>query len=610
MAAADPALGSVRKLRDPDPDGVAMVLAVAAGVLAGAGPPPPWALIATIALVVLLAAGLLSGASVPAGIGIPFHGGTRPAPVRPSRAGRRARSVPPSASRPVPVNPSRARQRALSGPGRTGSRLAVHGVVALAALALAGAGVAGARAAAVHGGVLVGLVGSGGTVTVDSTVAEEPDPVRYGGRWVVLSVRRVEVAGRAWRTRERVGVILPETAGAVAVGDRLRVSAGVERSNRTDPLGGEPAAVLRRPRIVSRSPSRSRLLRASETVRAAVRERALDTLPPERAGLLVGIALGDTSLLPADLDRAFTTAGLTHLTAVSGQNLAVVLAAGLGIAVALRAGRPLLAALGIVLIALFALLTRWEPSVLRASAMAVLALLGVATGRGPGGRRALCLAVVLLLLGNPALVTSLGFRLSVAATAGVLWLGPTATRVLPGRLPHVVRSAIGISLGAQAGATPVLALAFGQVSMAGLAANLVAVPLATAPMLLGVVAAAASVVRPLATIAILACRLADPFLAALVAIAEHAGSLPAASLSLSGPARLVPAIAVLAGIVLARRRAAALDRAANDRRARSHHPPNFEPGGAAGGAPAALDERGRSASGRLPEMRVRGGVDR
>jgi competence protein ComEC len=165
---------------------------------------------------------------------------------------------------------------------------------------------------------------------------------------------------------------------------------------------------------------------------------------------------------------------------------------------------------------------------------------------------------MLLLLANPALVSSLGFRLSVAATAGVLWLGPTATRVLPGRLPHVVRSAIGISLGAQAGATPVLALVFGQVSIAGLVANLVAVPLATAPMLLGVVAAAASVVGPLGALATLACRAADPFLAALVAIAEHASTLPAATLSLSGLTRLLPAFVVLACTLLARRRATAL----------------------------------------------------
>jgi hypothetical protein len=88
--------------------------------------------------------------------------------------------------------------------------------------------------------------------------------------------------------------------------------------------------------------------------------------------------------------------------------------------------------------------------------------------------------------------------------------------------------------------------------------------LAVAPMLLGVVAAAASAVPPLAAvaavavIAVIACRLADPFLAALVAVAEHAGNLPAASISLSGPVRLLPAIAVLAATILVRRRAAAL----------------------------------------------------
>ncbi len=514
-----------------------MVLAVAAGVVAGAvaGPLPPWALATTIGLAVLLAGALL-------------HGAWGPMPVPASGTGRLLGWGRPGSSAGF----------AGSSWAAMGSRPAAHGVLGLALLALAGAGVAGSRAAAVRAGVLVGLVGHGGTVTVDATVAEEPDLVRYGGRWVVLSARRVESAGQARRTRERVGVILPRAAGPIAVGDRLRVSAGVERAKRTDPLGGEPGTVLRRPRIISRAPSRSRLLRASESVRAAARHRALDTLPPERAGLLVGIALGDTSLLPADLDRAFTTAGLTHLTAVSGQNLAVVLAAGLGIAVVLGAGRPLLATLGILFIALFALLTRWEPSVLRASAMAVLALLGVATGRGPGGRRALCLAVTLLLLANPALLSSIGFRLSVAATAGVLWLGPSAMRVLPRGLPGVVRSAVGISLGAQAGATPVLALTFGQISVAGLAANLVAVPLAVAPMLLGVVAAAASAVPPLTAVAVIACRLADPFLAALVAVAEHAGNLPGASISLSGPVRLLPAIAVLAATILVRRRAAAL----------------------------------------------------
>jgi len=512
-----------RRLRDPDPDGVSLAAAVVAGVLAGAAlaRADPRLLLLAAAVAIVLAAVLLRGTG----------GGRRTA----GAGGRRG------ATGGVGHSPA------------AGASGAVRGVLTLALLAVAGAGVAGARAATVRGGVLAGLLSRGGTLTVEATVAEEPRRVRYGGRWVVLSVRRVRAGTEVWRTRERAGAILPESAGQVAVGDRLRISAGVERSERTDPLGGQPATVLRRPRVLSRSPSRSRLLRASESVRAAARARALGSLPPDRAGLLLGLALGDTSLEPASLDRAFTTAGLTHLTAVSGQNLAVVLAAGLGIAVAFRVGRPALAVLGILLIVLFALLTRWEPSVLRASAMAVLALLGVATGRGPGGRRALCLAVTVLLLSNPSLLWSVGFQLSVAATAGVLWVGPVATRALSPRLPQVVRSAVGISLGAQAGATPVLALTFGSVSVAGLAANLLAVPVATVPMLLGVVAAAASALPPLGAVAVIACRLADPFLAALIAIAERASSLPAASVALSGPVRLLPGIAVLAGVVLARR---------------------------------------------------------
>jgi competence protein ComEC len=510
----------VTRLRDPDPDGVALAGAVAIGVLGGTalGGSHAGLLPVAGAAAAVLAFALLS----PAGGAVHAGGGRR---RRAGGAGER---------------------RARGGPGG-----AARGIMALALLVVVGAGVAGARAAAVRGGVLVGLLSRGGTLTVEASVAEEPRRVRYGGRWVVLSVRRVTAGDAAWRTRERAGVILPESAGEVAVGDRLRISAGVERAERTDPLGGQPATVLRRPRILSRSPSRSWLLRTSESVRAAARARALAALPPDRAGLLLGLALGDTSLEPASVDRAFTTAGLTHLTAVSGQNLAVVLAAGLGIAVAFRAGRPTLAAIGILLILLFALLTRWEPSVLRASAMAVLALLGVATGRGPGGRRALCLAVMLLLLSNPSLLWSLGFQLSVAATAGVLWLGPVATRALPARLPRVARSAVGISLGAQAGATPVLALAFGQVSVAGLAANLIAVPIATVPMLLGVVAASAAAVPPLGAVAFLACRLADPFLAALIAVAERASGLPAATVALGGPVRVLPCAVVLAAVLLA-----------------------------------------------------------
>jgi competence protein ComEC len=110
-----------------------------------------------------------------------------------------------------------------------------------------------------------------------------------------------------------------------------------------------------------------------------------------------------------------------------------------------------------------------------------------------------------------------------------------------------------MTLGAQATAVPALALALGPVSLAGLPANLLGLPLAGGPMLLGVIAAATAPMAPWA--ATLACRLADPFLLVLIAVARWAAGLPGGSVTLTGPARAVPAtIALLVMLGLARRR--------------------------------------------------------
>ena len=491
---------------DPDPDGVALAVATAAGVLLGTYAPAPPALVFALAG----AAGLALAAAC---LAAP-SGGVR---------GR------------FPLG------------GRPGRRGAVAGALVLATLGATGAAVASARADAVRGGVLLARVGRPGIVEVAGTVAEEPRPLPYQARWVVLSVDRVGVGGRTWRTRERAGVVLPVAGGPLGVGDRLRLRAGVGRARRADRLGHRPPVVLRHPRVEARAPPASAVLRASEAMRAAARRRALASLPPERAGLLVGMALGDTSLLPRDLEGAFRAAGLSHLVAVSGANLAVVLGAGLWLAAAVGVARPALIAVGIVLVASLVVLTRWEPSVLRAGVMAVLVLLGVATGRGPGGRRALCLAVLLLLLADPGLAGALGFQLSVAATAGVLWAGPLATHALPRWVPDRARTAAGVTLGAQAVALPALALALGRLSPASLPANLLGLPLAAGPMLLGVAAAVTAPAAP--WLSAIACRLADPFLVGLVAVARWAAGLPGASLTLSGPLRAAPAAAL--AVVLA-----------------------------------------------------------
>ncbi len=499
-------------VRNPDPDGVALAVAVVLGVTAGAS------------------AGWLQGP-----------------PMLPCLVGGLA-----CLALPLLGAPPLGRRRPL-----------LAGVLVLVALAGAGAAVAGTRVAGLRGAMLPRLVGQGGVV-VDAAVAEEPTAVRSGARRVVLSVNRVQAGGSAWRTRERAAVFLPGDAGRLGVGDRLRLRGLPARARRAGRLGREPLVVLRRPSVLATTRAGPGLLRASDAVRLAARRQAAASLPAERAGLLGGMALGDTSAMPPDLDAAFRAAGLGHLVAVSGSNLAVVLAAGLGLASSLGAGRRLLAVAGALLVVAFVVVTRWEPSVLRAGVMAVLVLAGVASGRGPGGRRALCLAAALLLLADPGLLEALGFQLSVAATAGVLWVGPLAARALPRSLPARVRLAAGVTLGAQATAVPVAALALGDLSLAGLPANLVALPLATGPMLLGVLAALAAPVA--APIAVLACRLAEPFLVALIAVAHWAAGLPGAATTLTGPARAAPALAAAALVTLAGRRARILDRRAAERR--------------------------------------------
>jgi competence protein ComEC len=509
---------------DPDVDGVALAAATAAGVLAGTrfAVATAW-IVATLCL----AAACLGAGAVP-------------------------------------------RLREESGAS------AVVGVLVLSTLLASGGAAAAVRATAVKGGILLSWVRQPARVEVTGTVAEEPRRVRYGGHWVVLTVTEVRRDRRTYRTRERAGMIAPASGSGssgptsvpgprtveerLAVGDRLRVRASVGEARWSDALGRQPPVVLRNPVIEERAPPAGAVLPISERVREAARTQALASLATERAGLLVGMALGDTSLLPAELERDFRAAGLTHLMAVSGANLAVVLAAGLWLAGAAGAGRRGLAVVGIVLVVVLVVVTRWEPSVLRAGVMAGLVLLGVASGRGPGGRRALCLAIVVLLLADPGLAAALGFRLSVLATAGVLWVGPAAARALPNQIPERIRKGVGMTLGAQAAAVPVLALTFGSVSLAGLPANLLGLPLAGGPMLLGVVAAATAPVAPWA--ANLACRLADPFLLALVAVARWAADLPGGSVALTGPARAAPAAVVLLGLLAVVRRRPYLPRRA------------------------------------------------
>ena len=198
------------------------------------------------------------------------------------------------------------------------------------------------------------------------------------------------------------------------------------------------------------------------------------SLPAEDRALLAGLVLGDDRAQPPLLRDAFDAVGLSHLLAVSGQNVAFVLAAAGPALRRLRLSSRWLAV--VVLLCFFATVTRFEPSVLRAVAMAMLASTATALGRPAPGLRVLALAVVALLLIDPLLVRSLGFQLSVVASAGILVLAPPLASRLP--LPAWLATAVAVPLAAQLATSPLLVARNGSIPAVALVANVLAGPAA------------------------------------------------------------------------------------------------------------------------------------
>ncbi|MEO8262977.1 MAG: ComEC/Rec2 family competence protein, partial [Pseudolysinimonas sp.] len=222
-------------------------------------------------------------------------------------------------------------------------------------------------------------------------------------------------------------------------------------------------------------------------------------LPPPGAGLLPGLAIGDTSAVGAELDADMKTSSLSHLTAVSGSNCAVVV--GLVFVVAAAAGLSRWARVGVAGVALagFVILVTPEPSVVRAAAMAAIALGALAVSRPGRGIPLLCVAVLGLLVLDPWLARSFGFALSVLATAGLLCLAAPLARAFGRVVPGWIALLLAVPLAAQLACQPVLLLLDPALPLYGVIANVLAEPAAPVATVIGLVACLlATFVPPLA----------------------------------------------------------------------------------------------------------------
>lgn len=226
-----------------------------------------------------------------------------------------------------------------------------------------------------------------------------------------------------------------------------------------------------------------------DTFAAAVAAR----VGPGSAGLIPGMVLGDTRAQSFADEQAYIDTGLSHLSAVSGSNVAIVTTAAVVAATLLGLGLRVRLAAAAAALLLFAALVGPEPSVLRASVTGLVGLVAVFTSSRAEPTHALCLAVIGLVLVDTDLAVHFGFALSVAATAGIVALAPLLHRVLAVTgWPDIVVRALAVAIAADAVTMPIVAAMAGRVSVVAAAANVLVAPVTAPVTVLGLIAAALS----------------------------------------------------------------------------------------------------------------------
>jgi len=326
------------------------------------------------------------------------------------------------------------------------------------------------------------------SVTLIGRVDAEPILFAANRRRVDVAVESVDETRRSGR----LFVTLYGEGPALGEGQRVRLEARLHRaSGFKNPGGFDHSRYLERQGVLVTGSARAdRLIVLDDPgpswnvrLRRGAREAIERALPPASAALLAGLLLGERTALPPEVDTAFRRAGVYHLLAVSGFNVALIAGATFALLNLVRFPHRAAAAIAIVVVAAFAAVVGPQASVLRAAIMATLVLGALLVEREASVLNALALSAIVILALRPADLHDPGFQLSFAATIGIV-VAPLARGLVAG--------AVGVSLAAELAVLPVTLTHFNQLSVIGPLANLFAVPLAGVATIVGLAGVAAS----------------------------------------------------------------------------------------------------------------------
>jgi competence protein ComEC len=210
--------------------------------------------------------------------------------------------------------------------------------------------------------------------------------------------------------------------------------------------------------------------------------------PGDGGRLLPGLAIGDTHAVDRGLIEAMRTTSLSHLVAVSGANCAIVVAIVVAIVALFGGGLVPRLVAGTLALVGFVILVTPEPSIVRASIMATIVLVFLASARPVRGIPVLGVTVLLLLAINPWLALDFAFALSVTATGGILLLSAPLTKKLSRVMPTPLALVISLPLAAQIACQPILILLNPVIPVFAVPANMLAAPAAPVATILGMLA--------------------------------------------------------------------------------------------------------------------------
>ncbi|MBP2641758.1 MAG: internalization-related competence protein ComEC/Rec2 [Firmicutes bacterium] len=355
---------------------------------------------------------------------------------------------------------------------------------------------------------------AGRNVIVQGEVVEVPDIVELEDGKVrvryIITVKNVTERQQAFTASGGLMLFVKQAAGSplAAVNDRLTASGeiilphGYQNPGLVDTVAGlqrrgvtaRMSAAVNTVHIQSSGRNadwKTRLALWRQTMTANMQK----VMPPADAAILTGMLFGGYTGINPEVVRNFAATGIVHILSVSGTHIALVAGVILWFGRRLHLRFALIAVLAVGSILFYGCLSGFTPPVVRSVAMGIIALAAVGFGREQDGQGALAVAILGMLIYQPAFIYDISFQLSAGATAGIIFFYSRTVDQLS-FLPDWLRCALSVTWSAQIGVLPFMAWYFNNLSLSSFPANMIVVPIIELLVVLGLAGTLLSLVIP------------------------------------------------------------------------------------------------------------------